>query len=210
MRVEMGEFHLMLLYRRSSRLIRCSIIKSVDTVHIKRQLLTSAAIIVGSIVAAAGILYVMVGRIDSTTGDIVKNEGIINDQAGLLGVVASLKQQASQASVYRAAINQLLPGQNGLIGFSQWVTDIANRYQVTASVSFQNNTLTGAAKAGSAQLGQMPFSLSANGTPDNLKAFFEDLESKSGGFLVSFSGFDMSNSSPDYKLTAQGIVFFQQ
>lgn len=139
--------------------------KDVETIHLKRQLITSAAIILGSILAAAAILYFLVGNINATTGAIVRNESVINQQAGLLGVIASLKQQATQAIVYQTAMNQLLPTQNGLIDFSQWVAGVAAQYQVTTSVSFQNDAVPpGLPEGASVQLGQMSFMLSANST----------------------------------------------
>jgi hypothetical protein len=174
-------------------------------VRFKRQLIISFAIIFISVAAATVALYFLSGAIVLQANKIQTDRALINNDTNVLGVVSGLKEQMPQANNYQAAIDQILPTQDGLIGFSDWFSMFAKNYGVTTNV-----TLTGSPTSpASSTPGISDFSLQANGSFSNLVAFIDGLETKSQGFLVQISSFAIASDGADDKLTAQGTVFFR-
>ena len=174
--------------------------------HLHRQLWISFSIIVAGVLVAAIAFYFLTGDIAAATARIAADRALIYKQTGALGIVAQLKQEAPRAAAYQAAMDKLLPAQDGLIGFNQWLSGIAAQHQVTASASFQSNTTP----PSGATPGQTGFSLSASGGINNLIAFLADTESsKPPGFLLQVTSFDLTNQGGNYQLTGQGNLFFR-
>ena len=176
------------------------------TPDVKKKLGVSFAVILGSFVIAGATLYFVAGNIYALSAKIVADRALVDKETGAVGVYASLKQQAAQAMTYQTAMDNLLPTQEGLIGFSQWVSGIASRYQVSANASFQGNGPPVMTASGA---GQAPFSLSASGSLDNLTAFTTDLQSNASGFLLTLTSFTLAEKNGTYDLNSQGIVFFR-
>jgi hypothetical protein len=177
--------------------------KSME-IDLRRQLVISLSIIVGSAIVAFIALYYMMGNISATADTIVKDKALGDQQTGALAIVAALAQEAPQAATYKAAMDKLIGGQDTLIGFNQWITNIANSHQVTATVGF------GASDATQVGLAQMHFSLSASGGLNNVVAFLNDIEMKSSGFLIQLTSFTMTNNNGNYQVNSQGVVFYKQ
>jgi hypothetical protein len=173
--------------------------------HLNRQLWIGFSVIVASIAIAAIAFYLLTGHIDTAVAQIVADQALVEQQTGALGVVAQLKQQAPQAAIYQAAMDKLLPAQDGLIGFTQWVSGIATQDQVTTSVSFQGSGAPSPGVSG----GQTGFSISVGGGINNIIAFLNDIESKVPGFLLQLTSFDLTNQNGTYQLTAQGNLFYR-
>ena len=150
-------------------------------------------------------LFILAGNIDGTVGRIMKDKALINQQTGALAVVAALKEQAAQAATYQTEMDQLLPTQDGLIGFSEWLNNAAAVNEVTTNMSFQGN----AAPASDVAPGTAQFSFTATGAPTNLAAFLNDVETQASGFLVQITSFDMTSANGTYQVTGQGNVFFR-
>jgi len=172
--------------------------------NLNRQLWIGFSMIVVSIGLAIGTFYFLIGRIDTAVAQIVADRALIIQQSGALGVVAQLRQQAPRAAVYQAALDKLLPAQDGLIGFSQWIAGIASRNEVVASVSFQDS---GSGAPGGN--GQERFSITVNGSVNNIIAFLNDIESKEPGFLLQLSSFDFTNQGGNYQFIGQGVLFYR-
>ncbi|HVO29022.1 MAG TPA: hypothetical protein VMT81_03505 [Candidatus Paceibacterota bacterium] len=171
----------------------------------RRRLIVGLSVIFGSIALAAVALYILSNTIDAAVKKIGTDRALIAQEGGLLGVLASLKQQEPQAEVYQGAITQLLPTQDGLIGFGPWLDAIAANHQVSASASFGSNIVP----PSSGQLGAAPVSISATGNADDLAAFLADAESGTPGFLLDIISFDLTGNGDSYRLTASGIVSFR-
>ena len=170
-----------------------------------RGLRTSSIIIGGSIVAVSAALYFLSGDISAQVAKIVADKTMISQQTAAVGVLAGLKGDAAQAAPYAAAMGKLLPTQDQLIGFPQWVAGIGQAHSVSANVSFLGTSISATASAP----GSDAFSLVANGSSANLVAFLQDLEINAPGFLVAIDSFDFLNNNGQYQLTAQGRVFSQ-
>jgi hypothetical protein len=175
-------------------------------VNFKRQLIISFCIIVASVVAATVALYFVSGDIAAQVDKIQADRALIDQDTGALDVVSDLKEQLPQAVAYQNAIDQLLPTQDGLIGLGDWLNTIASAHQVTATVSFTGNLVPPTL----AVPGESAFSLTVDGPLDDVVAFLSDIETKSSGFLLQISSFDVVDNNGSYQLTAQGNVFFRQ
>lgn len=171
---------------------------------LKNQLIISFSIIVVSVVAATVALYLISGDIAAQVKTIQADRASISQDTGALTLVSDLKKQESQVDGYQAAIDQLLPTQDGLIGFSSWIGTIANANQVTATVSFSGNPLPPV----TGLQGSSGFSLEVDGSLANIVAFLKDVET-SPGFLLQISSYDLVASGSGDRLTAQGVVFFR-
>ena len=174
-------------------------------IDLRKQLIVSFSIIVASVIIATILLYVLAGRIALESQKIQADRGISSQETGVLAVLAELKDAAPQAATYQAAINQLLPSQDDLIGFGDWVNAAANANQVSASFSFQGNPVAPTDMTP----GQSAVSLQVNGSLDGITTFLKDIEATSPGFLVQIPSFDLSTSGGGYRLTAPAILFFQ-
>ena|SRR5438105_2293623 len=170
-----------------------------------RELWIGLSIIFGSMAVAAVVLYFLAGDISYKSRKIIADRILVNQQSNILGTLAALKQAAPIAATYQAAMEKLLPTQDGLIYFSQWVADIANREGVVANVNFQGTPLP----SSEVLLGRAPFSLQVSGSLNNIAAFLADMESKSTGFLMQMGSFTLTAKGLSYQLDTQGNVFFR-
>jgi hypothetical protein len=173
--------------------------------NFKRPLIVSFSIIAGSIAIATAIVYFLTQNISAQAVKIASDRSAIAAETGVLASIASLNAQASQAAVYRRAMEKLLPNQDGLIGFGQWAGNLAAANHVAAHVSFQGKNIS----PSPAMAGQAGFSLTVNGPVSNIVAFINAMEAKSSGFLLAISSFDLASGNPDYQLSAQGNLFFR-
>jgi len=179
--------------------------------HLKRHLIVSTGIILVVFVAALVGVHFLMNKTSATVGKIAQDKSLVARQTGALAVVASLKGQASQAAAYQSAMEQLLPTQDGLIDFNQWITGLAGQNQISASVSFNANGITPPSVTASGQhmAGQASFSLSATGGLNNIIFFLNEAESQASGFLLNINSFDLTNTNGAYQWTGQGVAFFR-
>jgi hypothetical protein len=170
-----------------------------------RQLWISFGIILGSIAIAIGILAFFSGRISSEADAIVSDRAMVRSKADALANLAQLESEAPQAAHYQGAIDQLLPDQYGLVTFTQWLTQLGNKYGVTTNAAFQGSVTPSAGTTpGTAQ-----FSFSAQGSPSDLVAFLDGMSAKSSGFLLTLTSFDVTGEGSNENMTGQGILFFR-
>ncbi len=165
----------------------------------------SFSIIFGSVVIATVALYYVTGMVAASAAKISADRTTIQKQSGNLAILANLKAQEPQAETYQAAMNQLMPTEDNLIVFSQWVNTIAANHQVVATVSLQGTT---GEPAGSTP-GISAFSIDASGAQSDLLAFLQDMELKTPGFFVQLTSFDLIDNNPTYELKGQGQLFFR-
>jgi len=173
--------------------------------HFTRQLWISFGIILGSIVIAAGILAFLSGNISTQADAIVSDRATVQTKTDALANLAQLKAEAPQAVQYQSAIDQLLPDQYGLVTFTQWIAQLGARYNVATNALFQGSVVP---SAGSTP-GNTQFSFSAQGSPQNIAAFLDGMNSKSIGFLVTLTSFNVAGSGSNENITGQGTLFFR-
>ncbi len=107
--------------------------------HFKKQLWISSGVIAGSIIIAGVALFLLAGHIDSLANKITAARQAAADESAAYGMIAMLKTGAAAATQYQAAMDKLLPTQDGVIAFSGQVSQLAARDGVTASFAFQGD-----------------------------------------------------------------------
>jgi hypothetical protein len=175
----------------------------MDT-HFNRSFAIGVSIVFGSILVAGLAVYYISGVINTNLKSIVSDKLQISQQSNSIAIIAGLKHQAAQAAPYQAAMDQLLPTQDQLINFSQWVTNIAASHQVNTTVSFQGNPSNSSGSAGQTQ-----FSFTGTGSMSALASLLDDLQSRSAGFLLKLTSVDLVDQGTLYQLNGQGTVFFR-
>ena len=169
-----------------------------------RRFWISMSIIVGSIVVAGLAIDYFSGSLSAEANIIVGDRTTIQRNTDAVASLAQLKSAAPQAARYQAAMDQILPDQYGLVTFTQWFSQLGQKYNVTTNAAFQGSVVpTAATVAGSAQ-----FSFSAVGSPADISAFLNAVDSTTSGFIVSLSTFDVASDGTNETITGQGQLFF--
>jgi len=170
-----------------------------------KQLWISSGIILASVVILAAAIYYCIGDLSAQAGMIVDDRAALQNRTDAVADLARLKAGAPPAAQYQSAIDQLLPDQYGLVTFGSWLARVGNQYSVTTNATFQDSFVppqgTSAGTAG--------FSFDAEGSPSNLIAFLDEIDTKSSGFLLTITSFDFTSDGTNAKVTGQGTIFFQ-
>ncbi len=174
-----------------------------------RRLWVSVAIIFGSIIVASGVLFYMAGDIFTNVANITAARNLILQQTDAVATVAELDQNAAGAAPYQAAMDQLLPTQDGLIGFSGWMQKIGDADQVAVTTTFNPNSIPGDALVDSQDVSALGFSVQVQGSLAAIAAFMKDIQSQPG-FFVRIDSFDVAGNGASDALVARGDVFFRQ
>ncbi len=171
----------------------------------RRELLTSAAILVGGVLAVSLGLYWLSNDLDDLTVKIVTGRAVIAKQTQIIGDLAELKRDSIQARVYAQAISGLLVTKDQLIDFPHWLDELARSRHVDLSFSFDNTPVP-------AQ-GDLPayngFSIGVGGALENDIDFIRDIESRAPRFLVNLTSFEVVRNGSDYRITSHGQVYFK-
>ncbi len=170
-----------------------------------RGLWISFGVIAVSIIAATAGIYYLAGDLSAQADAIVRARADVQNETVAVANLASLKAQAPQAEQYQAAIDRLIPGQYGLVTFSQWFQNEGKQYGVTAAASFQ-----GAVTPAQGTLpGTVVFSFNASGPPPNVETFLDAVSRRATGFLLSIDSFNVSTNGADYQIAGKGTLFSQ-
>ena len=171
----------------------------------KKYLWIGTGVILGSIVIASVAFYFLSNEITAQADSIVVERTAAQNEASAIAGFAALETQAPKAMQYDAAIQKLLPDQSGLITFNTWVTQIAKKYNVIATVAYQGDpTLPAGPVPGSAA-----FTMTAQGPENSMVPFIDYLSSQAVGFPLSFESFDFTNNRTQENFTGQGTLYFR-
>jgi hypothetical protein len=171
----------------------------------KKYAWISFGIIFSTIIISAIALYFLAGDITARASAIAGNRLKIVNQYDDLASYAEIKRDAPEAAQYKTAMDELLPTQEELIQFPQWLETTAGTYNVTTDFSFG----AVAPAAASTTPGTAAFSLTVQGKNDDIISFLTYLESRASGFLLSFDSFDFSESDAGVKATVDGQIYFR-
>ncbi len=169
-----------------------------------KTLWISLGVIVASIVIAVIALDFFSGDLTARANTIVADRAMVQQQNDAVAELAGLEEQASHATTYQAAMDQLLPDQDNVFNFAQWFSQLGQQYGVTANASLQG-TIT--PSSGSTP-GTASFSFDTEGSLSDITAFL-DAGAKSSTFLITFTSFDVTSNGGSYKVTGQGTIFSQ-
>jgi len=173
--------------------------------NFNRYLWISFGLFFVTIVVAVGAIYFLTGDIASRSSAISAARAIVAGQNNSLAAFAEIKQDSAEAAKYKTAMDKLLPTQNELINFPQWLQNVAATYNVTASFSFTASMVPAAPTVP----GTIGFSLATEGKNADVISFLKNLESRAPGFLLEFSSFNLIQSGEDTKVVTGGNIFFR-
>lgn len=171
----------------------------------KRAVRINAGIALGSMLIVGISSYFLVRYMQSTSEAITENRITISLAGSALDRFFALKRDAEVARRIQNDITALLPPQEQLLSFPQFLDGIARSHTVGISFSFQG-ALT-PSQAGSS--GVVGFTLSVSGPLERIAQFLKTIEEKSTKFIVGFDSVDVTASGGEYRATMQGKVFFK-
>ncbi len=173
--------------------------------HFRRELIVSLAIVGGSILIFASILYFLSEDLSFQAEKVVADRALINQRAAILGALADLKKDASQADIYKRAMDKILVLQDQLLDFPHWLDGLSRAHQVGLSFSFQGSQVPPQGETP----GYIAFSLDLTGKLGDLIDFLKDVEFQSPRFLVSLDNVGLTKGDSAYRISSQGRVFFR-
>lgn len=116
----------------------------------------------------------------------------------------NLKQLEPQAKDFERKIDILVPVQDQLLNFPDFMKNLSNANVVTMSLSYPGS-ITQPGKGP----GAVAFTMSASGPLTNLQNFLDALENKTKQFWVGVDSAEFIRNGDNYTLTAHGKVFFR-
>jgi len=163
------------------------------------------SVIVGSVILAAVGFWLLSGSITAEADRVVAQKVAAQETTNAVANFAVLKAAAPQAAQYGVAIQKLMSDQSGLITFSSWVNQAANKYNVTATVAYQGDPVPSSAGVP----GTANFTMTAQGPENSITPFVNYLSSQAAGFMLSFGSFDFTNDQDQENIIAQGTLYFR-
>lgn len=173
--------------------------------HFRRELIVSLAIMGGSIVVSALVLFLLSRDLQSQAEKVVADRALINQRAAVVAALASLKTDASRAELYKRAMDKILVSQDQLLDFPRWLDGLSRVREIGLTFLFQGSQV---APQGDSP-GYIAFSVDLIGKLNNLVDFLKDVEFQSPRFLVSLDSIDLTRNGSDYRILSQGRVFFR-
>jgi len=177
----------------------------VGQINFKKQFWLGVGIIAGSVIVFGVAFYVLAGELQQQADAITSGRSAVANQSALINSYSNLKENASNAATYQAAMDKLLATQDNLIGFPSQVDGIARNDGVDTTFAFQGDPVPGSQNAA----GHVNFKLTVTGPLSGVLAFMKDLESSAPILLAKINDFDLTQSGSGYTLAADGEVFFK-
>lgn len=172
----------------------------------KKTLLIGSSLIGGSFALFLLAAYFMAGALASASQEIIGDRTTAAERTYAIENLAVLKQQAPQAEEAGSKITTLLPTQDGLLGFPEFMERTARVHNVGLAFSFSGPPVPA---EGSKEPGYVPFQISVDGQADDIVSFVKDIETASTRFLVNFDSLTLSANASAYRADAGGKVYFQ-
>src|ERR1044072_7744301 len=149
--------------------------------HFRRYLLINSGIILASFLVC-GLLYYFAAQLLSG-----KKEQIVTDRTAITRRsleqenLSQLKAGAAEAETLQNDLNALLPTQDGLIGFPQFMNTMARNHSLGLTFNFA----AAPAAPGAGVAGTVSFFATLQGSADNIARFIDDVENKSTRYTVA-------------------------
>ena len=173
--------------------------------HFRRHVLVNVGIILGSFVVFGAVFYFMTQALSAKTGQIIADRTAIGRRSADLEALASLKADAPRAAELQEKIDALLPNQDGVIGFPQFMNATARTHSLGLAFSFSGPPQPPAANSA----GRVPFNASVDGSAENIRNFVNDLETRTTRFLITVSEINLTPQGGGFRADLRGQVYFR-
>ena len=171
----------------------------------ERDLIRSLAIIVGSFVIGGIIFLFLRYDIENESLKVQKIKAQANRETELTVLFSKLKTQADEARPYEERFAKLLPEQDRLIDFRNYLDVLASQRGVATTFTFDGSGTPGSEGAP----GYIGFSLELSGNLVNIEGLLEDIEGKPRAYLLSVDSLALSKSQDGYHGVFRGRLFYK-
>lgn len=174
--------------------------------NFRHYVLVNTGIILGSFIVF-GVLFFFLSR------------GLAGQAAGILGARATIASRALEAETLaelqagaeaagdvQEKIDVLLPSQDGLIAFPQFLDNMARTHSLDLTFSFAGSPEPPSA----ASPGYVIFNATVVGSPENILAFLIELETRTTRFVANVQEASFSTSVDSSRATVEGRLFFRE
>ncbi|MDO8515744.1 MAG: hypothetical protein Q7S28_00665 [bacterium] len=172
-----------------------------------RLLLVNIGIIAGSVLCAGAIAFFIALQISGVVKTIANARTLVARRTSQIENLATLKREAALADSYSVKINRLLPRQDELLRFRQFISRLAIIYRANVNFAFQGSPSPSNPSAGLP--GFFNFSLNMGGSYEALSALLKNLETDETDYLVGIDNIDITREGGEYRMFAQGRLFFR-
>ena len=171
----------------------------------KKDILIGLSVIFGSLFLATGALLWLSKDINDRVGKIIDKRGLINQQAGLAGTIATLKVGKAEADKYLVTLDRLVPQKDDLFTFSKWIDGFSKNYGIGMNFAFAGGETEPTENA----LGFAPFTLTLSGSLARIQVFLTDLESRADQFLIGIDSYSVrSIGEGGYNVSVAGRIYY--
>jgi len=168
--------------------------------NFKKRLFITIGIPLAICLILSLVLFFIGLNITSQTAQIEKLKGDLFNRQQLAQSLASLKQGAEQAQPYLTELENILPSQDQLLGFSRDIGIIAGQNKLNL-----NTTLGQQISQSGDGLRQTDFTSTAQGSFDNFINFLKSLEN--GRYFIKLNTLDLTSQDGDFNMLIKGQIF---
>ncbi len=161
--------------------------------------------LIGTFVLFGAAFYFISGVLNDRSAQVAAERQTIASRAYALQNLSSLKAANAQADLYMQKITAILPTQDALISFPDFLDNLAKVHNTSTNFSFNGPPTVAANK----QPGFAAFNLTVSGQLSDIQQFLSDMELKAAKFLVNIDSVDISSGGGGYNANIVGKVYFQ-
>lgn len=174
--------------------------------HFRRYVWTNTGIILGSFLIFGVIFYFFSQALNDKVVQILANRTAIAQRSTDLETLSKLKTDTAAAGELQKKIDAILPFQDNLISFPQFMNTLARNHSLSSTFNFDGVPNPGL----SPTPGHVNFTIIVEGDSANIRSFVDELENKTTRFMVNLQGFILTSRSETYRVELKGKVFFQE
>lgn len=174
--------------------------------HFRRYLLTNTGIILAIFLIFGAVFYIFSKSLDSKVVKVLANRTAIVQRSTDLETLSKLKTDTAAAAELEKKIDALLPVQDNLIGFPQFLNTLARSHSLSSVFNFDGVPNPAVLP----MPGYVDFSVTIEGDAASIRSFMDELENRTTKFMVNLHGFALTPRSGIYHAELNGRVFFQE
>jgi hypothetical protein len=175
--------------------------------HFQRYLWTNIAIILSSFVVFGLVFYFFSQSLESKVAEVLASRSAISQRSADLTSLNKLKAESAAAAEIQKDMDALLPSQDSLIGFPQFMNTSARNHSLSISFDFDGAPVAGVPP----EPGHVNFSAVVEGDAANIRSFVDELENKTTKFAVNLDRLLLSpRAAGVFRADLSGQVFFKK
>jgi hypothetical protein len=171
----------------------------------RKKVYVSVSVILGSLVVFAIVVYFLDSALGAAAKEIIGLRQASGERVATLEALSELKGQAEEAAVLQKKIDALLPTQDALFSFTQYLDSLARARGISVTPAPLASPVAPSATAP----GHATFSISLSGDSKNITDFLSDLEFRSTKFVLALDTITFLPESSGFRADVGGRIFFK-